>query len=168
MDQFHEVGGIRNEIIEMLAIDAEGKTHNISLPFSRFDLDALMQIIRQVKNVAIPDLLGFLEALGRLFLVGLVIRFQPADEFAVVEVGNLVVNACLKDAIVVRIQQTETVRKIKITLVELDPMTSFIVEALQFLGDLNIGVFLLLLDGYIVIADTQVPLINDCFQRFIN
>ncbi len=168
VNQFHEVWRIRDQLLQKFAINPKREANDVGLPFPGLDFDALMQVIREMKYIAISDLLYLLKSFDRIIAIGLVVGLQPAYELAVIEVWNLVVNTRLKDAIVICGHKTETVCKIKITLVELDPMTGFIVKALQFLRNLYIRIFLLFFCGDVVIADTQVPLINDGFQRFID
>jgi len=121
-----------------------------------------------MENIAIADFLQFLEALYRLVFVGLVISGKSADKFAVIEVRHLVIYAHLESAVFISGHKTQAVGEIEVAFIKLDPMASLVVKTFQFLGNLELRIFLLFLGSNVIIADAQIPLIDDSLERLID
>jgi len=108
------------------------------------------------------------EPFDRFVLIRLIMDCQPSHKFVIVQVWDFVIDTHLEGTVIPFGHQAETVGEIEISLVELDSMSGFVVEPFELFWNFDAGIFRFFFGGYIVIADTQIPLINDGFQSLIN
>src|SRR5262245_49495547 len=152
-DELHQDRRIDDELFQVIIQQRERHTDDVGLTLALLDAHTSVSLVAELEDSAVRNVSKGLEPFDGIVARRFVVRRQSASQLAIVELRDLVVDADFETATVSRRLDRESVGKVELSFVELDPVPGLVVKTFELLRMFESRVLGFLFSGYVIVTD---------------